>query len=55
MSQNSHIEFDDESDKTEEDMVFIPHKCTAEIEEDINLIRKYPKLMKAPKVRKTMI
>lgn len=55
MSQNSDIEFDDESDKNEEDMVFVPPKCMAEIEEDINLSRKYPKLMKAPKVRKTMI
>ena len=36
-------------------MVFVPPKCMAEIEEDINLSRNYPKLMKAPKVRKTMI
>ena len=51
MSQNSDIEFDDESDKNEEDMVFVPPKCMAEIEEDINLSRKYPKLMKAPNLR----
>ena len=55
MSQNSDIEFDDENDTSEEDMVFVPPKCMAEIEEDINLSRKYPKLMKAPKVRRTMI
>ena len=30
---------------------FIPHKCLQEIQEDILLFKKYPKMIKAPKVR----
>ena len=43
MIQNSDIEFDNESVQNEDDMVFLPLKCMAEIEEDINFSRKYPK------------
>ena len=53
--QNSDIQFDNDSVQNEDDIVFVPHKCMAEIEKDINLSRKYTKLMKAPKVRKTII
>ena len=42
MIQNSDIEFDNESVQNEDDMVFLPLKCMAEIEEDINFSRKYP-------------
>ena len=52
--QNS-MTIDNKSVQNEDDMVFVPPKCMAEIEEDINLSRKYPKLIKASKVRKTMI
>ena len=30
---------------------FIPHKCLQEIQEDVLLFKKYPKMIKAPKVR----
>ena len=39
--QNSDIEFDNESVQNEDDMVFVPPKCMAEIKEYINLSRKY--------------
>ena len=39
MIQNSDIEFDNESVQNEDDMVFVPPKCMAEIEDNINLNR----------------
>ena len=39
MIQNSDIEFDNESVQNEDDMVFVPPKCMAEIEVNINLNR----------------